>query len=64
MSPSSSRHRDTDPDTLCEAAAYPLPFTAGKIKALDKMDQKRRQALRRLVLLGVAVLLVLAWVVG
>jgi hypothetical protein len=37
---------------------------AGKIKALDKMDQKRRRALRRLVLLGVAVLLVLAWVVG
>ena len=46
------------------AAAYPLPFTTGKIKALDKMDQKRRGALRWLVLLGAAGLLILSWVFG
>ena len=61
---SASSARRIDRDTVREAAAYPLPFTAGKIKALDKMDQRRRRALRRLVLLGVAVLLVLSWVFG
>ena len=62
MSTSSSQRIDRDPN--CDAAAYPLPFTAGKIKTLDKMDQKRRGALRWLVLLGVAGLLVLSWVFG
>ncbi len=62
MSPISSRR--IDQDAIREAAAYPLPFTAGKIKALDAMDQKRRRALRWLVLLGVAVLLVLSWMFG
>jgi hypothetical protein len=62
MHPNSSRraHRDE----IREAAAYPLPFTTGKIKAFDKTDQKRRRALRCLVLSGVAVLLVLAWMFG
>ena len=64
MSPSSSQRRDLDRDTIREAAAYRLPFTAGKIKSLDQMNQKRRRALRRLVLLGVAGLLVLFWVFG
>ena len=62
MSPSSSRRIERE--AIREGAAYPLPFTAGKIKALDKMDQKRRGALRWLVLLGVAGLLVLSWVFG
>ncbi len=62
MSTSSSPRIDND--AMREAAAYPLPFTAGKIKALDKMDQKRRGALRFLVLLGVAGLLILSWVFG
>jgi hypothetical protein len=64
MSPSSLRHRGIDRDAIREAAAYPLPFTAGKIKTLDQMDQKRRLALRLLVLSGVAMLLVLSWVLG
>ncbi len=62
MSPISLRRFDRD--AIREAAAYPLPFTAGKIRALDKMDQKRRRALRWLVLLGVVGLLILAWVFG
>jgi len=62
VSTSSSRRIDRDANR--EAAAYPLPFTAGKIKALDKMDQKRRRALRRLMLFGVAGLLILSWVFG
>ena len=59
-----ARRRHTDRELRREAAGYPLPFTAGKIKTLDKRDQKRRRALRRLVLLGVAGLLVLSWVFG
>ena len=33
---SASSARRIDRDTVREAAAYPLPFTAGKIKALDQ----------------------------
>ena len=62
MSTSSSPRINRDP--IHEAAGYPLPFTAGKIKALDRMDQKRRGALRLLVLLGVAGLLILSWIFG
>jgi hypothetical protein len=61
---STSPSRRIDRDAIREAAAYPRPFTAGKIKALDRMDQKRRGALRLLVLLGVAGLLILSWVFG
>jgi hypothetical protein len=64
ISPSSLGSRDIERDAIREAAAYPLPFTAGKIKALDKMDQRRRRALRRLVLFGVAGLLILSLVFG
>jgi hypothetical protein len=64
MNPSSLRRGDIDQGAIREAAAYPLPFTAGKIKTLDKMVEKRRGALRLLVLLGVAGLLILAWVFG
>jgi hypothetical protein len=64
MSPSSLRSGDIEREAVREAAAYPLPFTAGKIRALDRMDQKQRGALRWLVLSGVAVLLVLPWVFG
>jgi hypothetical protein len=61
---STSSSPQIDRDAICEAAAYPLPFTAGKIKTFDKMDQKRRRGLRLLVLLGVAGLLILSWVFG
>ena len=63
MITSGSQRRDTERELMSELA-YPLPFTTGKIKALDKMDQKRRGALRLLVLLGVAGLLILSWVFG
>ena len=59
-----ARRRDTDGELMREAAAYPLPSTVAKIKSLDQMDQKRCRALRRLVLSGMAVLLVLGWVFG
>jgi hypothetical protein len=47
----SPRRRDVDRDALRDAAAYPLPFTAMQIKALDRMDQKAaaRAAARRAV---------------
>lgn len=61
---STSSPRQIDRDANRDAAAYPLPFTAGKIKTLDKMDRRRRGALRLLALLGVAVLLVLVWAFG
>ena len=57
-----ARRRDSGLELMHQAAAYPLPFTAGHIKAIDKMDQKRRRALRLLVFLGVAGLLVSVWV--
>ena len=63
MITSGSQRRDTERELMGESA-YPLPFTAGKIKALDKMDRRRRRALRSLVFLGVAGLLVLVWVFG
>jgi hypothetical protein len=59
-----ARRRDSRRELMHQATAYPLPFTTGKIKALDKMDQKRRRALRLLVLSGVAVLLIVSWVFG
>ena len=59
-----ARRRDSRRELMHQAAAYPLPFTVGQIKGLDRMDQKRRGALRLLVLLGVAGLLILSWVFG
>jgi hypothetical protein len=55
MSRISLGRHDIDRDATREAAAYPLPSAARRIKAFDKRDLKRRRALRGLVILGLAI---------
>ena len=61
---SQSRRLSTESELTREPVTYPLPLTAAQIKVLDVMDQRRRRALRRLVLLGLIALLVLSWLIG
>jgi hypothetical protein len=44
MSSSSLRRRDIDRDAMREAAAYPLPFTAGKMSKEEAEDHPIRMS--------------------